>query len=141
MSQIYAIHFHIKYSLGNSALVISIFVDSLQCMSTIKGSLLPEFRAEMIIESMNRFVSFILRCDRCFFCYDEKMFPLWYFLCRLKWFCVTSLERNNQDEIIFVLKICIVYMHLCDILTYINRMIYFCFIPLHCICIFEFLFD
>ena len=74
MSQIYAIHFHIKYSLGNSALVISIFVDSLQCMSTIKGSLLPEFRAEMIIESMNRFVSFILRCDRCFFAMMKKCF-------------------------------------------------------------------
>ena len=72
MSQIYAIHFHIKYSFGNSALVSFIFVDSVQYMSSIKGSLLPEFRAEMIIKSMNRFVSFLLRFDRCFFAMMKK---------------------------------------------------------------------
>ena len=74
MSQIYAFHFHMKHSFRNRELLSFIFVDSVQCMSTIKGSLLPEFRAEMIIKDMNRFVSFILRFDRCFFCYDEKMF-------------------------------------------------------------------
>ena len=141
MSQIYAFHFHMKHSFRNRELLSFIFVDSVQCMSTIKGSLLPEFRAEMIIKDMNRFVSFILRFDRCFFA--EKMFLLWYFLCRLKWFCVTSYMNtlNIQDEIIFVLEIYIVYMHYCDLLTYINQMIYFPFMPPHCIHIFEFLFE
>ena len=96
MSQIYAIDCHIKYSFRNSALVRFIFVDSVQCMSIIKGSLLPEFRAEMIFKGMIRFVSFILRFDRCFFCYDEKIFPLWYFLCRLKGFCVTSRKKYSR---------------------------------------------
>ena len=54
---------------------------------------------------------------------------------------VLYLEKNIQDEIIFVLEIYIVYMHLCDLLTYINQMMNFSFIPLHCIHIFEFLFE
>ena len=107
MSQIYAIHFHIKYSFGNNAFVSLIFVGSVQRMSTIKGSSLPEFRAEMIIKSMNRFVSFILRFDRCFLL---KNVPFIVFLMSIEMILchVLYLEKNIQDEIIFVLEFRIV---------------------------------